>query len=102
MSNLTVPEPPVLTEGQKRVTNIFVDYFSDGKAAEVFPIAQLYDKTQTTISRIPKTLAKLKVGLPVKIVCWGDSVTEGGDASSPENFYPAVFERKLKEKFPKS
>jgi lysophospholipase L1-like esterase len=102
VSDLTVPLPPILAEGQKRVANIFVDYFSDGKTAEVFPITQLSDKTQTTISRIPKTLAKLQAGQEVRIVCWGDSVTEGGDASSPENFYPAVFERKLKEKFPKA
>jgi lysophospholipase L1-like esterase len=102
VSDLTVPQPPILAASQKRVANIFVDYFSDGKTAEVFPITQLHDKTQTTISRIPKTLAKLQAGQEVKIVCWGDSVTEGGDASSPEKFYPAVFEQKLKEKFPKA
>ena len=100
-SHLTVPLPPELTSGQKRLANIFVDYHSDGRDLEVLPVLEdsSQAKTQTTPGRIPKSMAKIKSGQPIKIVCWGDSVTCGGDASSPEHNYTAVFERKLKQKF---
>lgn len=102
ISDLTVPQPPAIADGQLRLANIFVDYFNDGKTAEFFPITETHITTQTTSGRIPKILAKLQAGEQVRIVCWGDSVTEGGDASAPEKCYPAVFERMLKEKFPKA
>lgn len=99
---LTVAQPPVLEAGETRVANIFVDYHSDGKGAEEYPVQETaaQAKTASTPGRIPRTLAKLRAGEPVKIVCWGDSVTVGGDASSAETRYPAVFERRLCEKFP--
>ena len=36
------------------------------------------------------------------IVCWGDSVTAGGNASVPEKRYVDVFETGLHERFPKA
>jgi lysophospholipase L1-like esterase len=45
-------------------------------------------------------MAKIAAGEPVKIVCWGDSVTVGGDASTPEHRYSTVFARRLKAKYP--
>ena len=47
----------------------------------------------------PRTLAKLRAGQEVTIVCWGDSVTNGGNAS-PGNDYVLVFQRMLRAKFP--
>lgn len=101
-SHLTAPQPPALAPGETRVANIFVPYRSDGKSAELFPVTETAEQsvTQSTPGRIPKTLAKLKAGEAVKIVCWGDSVTEGGDASTPAARYPAVFEQRLKQRFP--
>jgi len=102
-SHLTIPEPPKLKPGEKRVANIFVDYFCDGKNAEVFAITETAEQAQTltTPGRIPRTMAKIKAGEPVKIVCWGDSVTVGGDASDREKTrYVKVFERRLTARFP--
>ena len=101
-SHLTIPLPPGLTPGQKRLANIFVDYHSDGRNVEAMLVLEDADqaKTQTTLGRIPKSMARIKSGGPIKIVCWGDSVTCGGDASSPEHNYTAVFENKLRQKFP--
>jgi len=104
-SHITVPKPPKLRRGETRLANIFVDYFCDGKNADVFPITETAEqaKTLTTPGRIPKTLAKIRAGEPVKIVCWGDSVTVGGDASDRNKTrYVKVFERRLKEKFSKA
>ena len=97
-SDLTQPVPPQISEGQKRLSNIFIDL--DGKVTE-FPIKSTVQKakTATTMERIPITLDKIKSGKQVKIVCWGDSVTAGGDANRG-NAYPSVLARKLKEKFP--
>ncbi len=51
---------------------------------------------------VARTLGKLREGQPVMIVCWGDSVTVGGDASRPERRYVDLFATRLKERFPKS
>lgn len=103
VSHLNVPELPALQPGQKRLANLFVDYDCDGANADIFPVVATAAeaKTASTSGMIPATLAKIKAGRPVKIVCWGDSVTAGGDASKG-NAYPAVFSRMLKEKFPKA
>jgi lysophospholipase L1-like esterase len=101
-SHISTPHPPDLAAGETRVANIFVPYFSDGTNAEIFPIAEPPSQapTRTARGRIPKTLRKLQAGERVTIVAWGDSVTVGGDASSSDTRYAAVFERMLRQKFP--
>jgi lysophospholipase L1-like esterase len=47
-------------------------------------------------------VAKLKAGQPVTIVCLGDSVTAGGNASKPELRYVDLFASGLRERFPQS
>lgn len=102
VSHLTAPQAPVLAKGETRLVNLFVPYHSDGQNVEAFPVLESAEqaKTLSTSGRIPRTLAKLQARQPVKIVCWGDSVTEGGDASSPAMRYTAVFEQRLKQRFP--
>jgi len=102
-SHLTVPEPPLISDGQKHLANVFIDYNSQGSNALILPIREASSaaKTETTPGRIPKTLAKIKAGHPVKIVCWGDSVTVGGEVSV-EKRYATILEQKLKEKFPQN
>jgi len=70
----------------------------------LFPIQETPAQavTRTTRRRIAKTLRKLQQGQTVKIVCWGDSVTVGGDASTPQTRYVDVFTRLLKAKFPRA
>ncbi|HUT88011.1 MAG TPA: SGNH/GDSL hydrolase family protein [Thermoguttaceae bacterium] len=99
---MTIPLPPPVGPGEVRVANVFVDYHGDGANADIFPVEETADEasTQTTPGRIPNTLAKIRAGRPVKMVCWGDSVTAGGDAGTPSTRYPAVFEKRLKAKYP--
>jgi lysophospholipase L1-like esterase len=103
-SHLTRPAPPELREGEQRLSNIYVPYFSDGKNVDEFPVEEGPEKavTGTTTGLIPKTVQKLRAGKPVRIVAWGDSVTEGGDASGPEHQYQAVFGEMLRRQFPKA
>ena len=102
-SHLFSPEPPALAPGERRIANVLADFFCDGANAEVFPAAETPEQAQTgtTRGRIPKTMAKIKAAGMVKIVCWGDSVTVGGDASDRDRTrYVKVFECRIKEKFP--
>ncbi len=100
--HLTTPLPPSLDPGEVRSANVFVDYHNDGSDAIVFPIQETAKETvtQTTSGRIPATLVRIHSGKPVTIVCWGDSVTVGGDASSPSTRYAVVFKKRLKAKYP--
>ena len=47
-------------------------------------------------------MRKLKNGERVVIVCWGDSVTAGGNASEPRFRYTDVFARGLQGMFPQA
>jgi len=48
------------------------------------------------------TIGLLHAGKPVSIVCWGDSVTQGASASSPEKSYVGLFRTRLKDMYPRS
>ena len=104
VSDITTPLPPALGPGEKRVANLFVPYFSDGTNADMFPLLETAEQapTATTVDRIPNTMAKLKAGKPLRIVCWGDSITAGGDATGPDTRYTHLFELALRKKFPRS
>jgi lysophospholipase L1-like esterase len=103
-SAVTTPHPPDLAAGEVRIANIYVPYRCDGRSANTQVLAVLEDSkdasTHTVAGRIPRTLAKLQSGQAVKIVCWGDSITAGGDASTPQDRYPAIFESRLRAKYP--
>ncbi len=99
---LTIPEPPALNSGEVRLENLFVDYGCDGSDPDVYPVQESAEQAQTatTAGRIPRTMAKIAAGEPVKIVCWGDSVTVGGDSSGPETRYSSVFAKRLAARYP--
>ncbi len=104
-SHISVSEPPGLKDGEKRLANLFLDYFCDCRNPDVFPIQETVElaKTMTTLGRIPRTLSKIRSSEPVRIICWGDSVTEGGEASDiKKTAYVPLFEKLLKDKFPKA
>jgi lysophospholipase L1-like esterase len=105
--HISVPLPPAPDSGHTAIAHVYTTSSSDGgtlAAEQIFPIQETADQavTSSTSGRIPKTLAKLRAGEPVTIVCWGDSVTAGGNASSPANRYVDVFARELQGLFPKS
>lgn len=104
-AHISTPVPPVSDPGCSAVAHIYVNY-SDTvvESDQIYPILETAAQvvTGTTKGLIPKTLAKLKAGGSVKIVCWGDSVTAGGNASKPEFRYPDVFLTGLRERFPEA
>jgi lysophospholipase L1-like esterase len=105
VSHISTPLPAEVPEGARRLANVFRSHHATNVQKEdVFPILELAREavTATTAGRIPKTVAKIKAGLPVKIVCWGDSVTCGGDASTPSMTYVEQFRRMLLDAMPLS
>ena len=76
-----IPELPAAGSGETLLARIFVDYRQDGSNAEVLPLLAPAGAAPFTTGpeTLPKTVAKLRAGQPLSVVCWGDSVTEGGD-----------------------
>jgi len=103
--HISAPVPPDADPGCTAIAHVFVDYrASEVTADAIYPIIEHASQavTASTAGRIPKTLAKLKAGQPVTIVCWGDSVTAGGNASKPELRYVDAFAAGLRTRFPQS
>ncbi len=103
--HISAPVPPAADPGSTAIAHLFVGYGATAVAADnIYPITETAAQavTATTPGRIPKTLAKLAAGQPVTIVCWGDSVTAGGNASKPELRYVDVFATGLRSRFPQA
>ena len=103
--DISVPLPPDAPEGTVRLCNVFRPRGAeDLKAEHLFPILEsgAMAPTRTTRGRLPRALDKIKSGKPLTVVCLGDSVTAGGDASRPSLRYVDVFESMLKEKYGKN
>jgi lysophospholipase L1-like esterase len=103
--HISAPVPPAADPGSIAIAHVFVGYGATEVTTDsIYPITETAAQatTATTPGRIPKTLTKLKAGEPVTIVCWGDSVTAGGNASKPELRYVDVFAAGLRERFPKA
>ena len=103
--HISSPLPPAADAGCVAVAHVFVGYRATEVTADgIYPIRETAAQaiTGSTPGRIPKTLAKLKAGQPVTIVCWGDSVTAGGNASQPALRYVDVFAAGLRSRFPQA
>ena len=100
MPHITTPVPP---PGGLPLAHIWRPYRATTVEPEhIFPLEASAGAAAagTTPGRLPRTLAKLRNGDPVTIVCWGDSVTAGGNASHPRNRYVDVFAGGLQRRFP--
>lgn len=103
--HISAPVPPAADPGCVAIAHVFVDHRAAAVApGRIYPILESPAQavTGTTRGRIPRTLAKLHAGGAVTIVCCGDSVTAGGNASQPERRYVDVFAAGLRERFPKA
>lgn len=107
-SRKSAPPLPEISSGSLRLANIFRPYHA--KVIEpwhVLPAGPAFEdpgreEVANRAALVPKTLAKLRSGQLVTIVTWGDSVTVGGDASSPEKRYANLFIASIKKRFPKA
>lgn len=97
--------PPDLAGDMRRLFNVWVPGYGDHLTDEnLFPYCPPLESVGAGPSQaerfLPKTLAKLRAGLPVTIIAWGDSVTNfGGVDGQPDLGYQHVFQRGLQERF---
>ena len=103
------PEPPKLGVGEKRLANIWVTArLAKLGEANLFPVLEdAYPasarKSSILEQTIPKTMAKLNAGGKVRILAWGDSVTDGTFLSEPNvNRWQEQFVRRLRVRYPKA
>ena len=101
---LLIPKLPAIAAGETLLAVVFLDHHADPAALEVLPVlapaAEAAVATSPT-SRLPATVGKLTSGKPVSVVCWGDSVTEGGNLNPGER-YGDVLGKRLQAAVPGS
>jgi len=97
--------PPAVPLGSQVLFNVYRPYDSSRLLREHLffnTVDSRTVQTGTVAGRIPQTLAKLRSGEPVTIVCWGDSVTVGADLESIDDRWSNLLENQLREKFPQA
>ncbi|WP_437223264.1 SGNH/GDSL hydrolase family protein [Planctomicrobium sp. SH661] len=100
--------PPDTLPGEERLANIWFTRTTD-KLNEnmLFPILEAKypepERSSPSVAErlIPKTMQKLQSGGPVKILAWGDSVTEGAYlANRDQEGWQAQFVARLQQLYP--
>jgi hypothetical protein len=104
--HIATPVPPALRPGEERIANIWLPQNIEKLGPDhLFPILETAFperlKPQPTDAErlLPKTMARLRAGEPLRVLAWGDSVTQGylGDDQ-----WQAQFVRRLQERFPRA
>lgn len=97
-----MPEVPPLSAGEARLANVFLSgRLSRLSADTLFPILETAfpepprQGPSMAERRLPKALAKLESGQPLRLLAWGDSVTTF-------ERYQTMFAMRLKERFPRA
>jgi lysophospholipase L1-like esterase len=102
-------EPPACLPDCLPLANIYCSPFNKPiLSKDILPINAKHEAVYLQPQRkrntlaLSGTLAKLKAGLPVSIVFWGDSITAGADATDSEHRFAQRVIEGLKQKFPKA
>ncbi len=106
--HVATPRPPELAAGETRVGNVWLSGRIDKLTpTNLFPIMEAAypepPRAGPTVAEklLPKTLAKLQAGAPVRILAWGDSVTECIYLPFAQK-WQEQFAARLRERFPKA
>lgn len=105
------PLPPALSAGEQVLLNVLVTGgMSKLTPASIFPVletsfpAELAAKGAGSAEELlPRTMKKLRDGSPLKILAWGDSVTEGRYLPDPERQrWQSQFVERLRARYPRA
>ncbi len=104
------PPVPELQNGDVRLANIFLSGRIDKLSEEsLFPITETaYPepkpvKPNVAEKSLPKTMQKLNAGQKVRVLAWGDSVTDAGYLPDPKTErWQEQFAARLRAKYPKA
>jgi len=104
------PRPPRLLRGEIRLANIWVTSgLSRLTADQLFPVLEAalpeaaIPAARSAEQLLPETMKKLCAGGALRILAWGDSVTDGSYLPKPErDHWQAQFVRRLRQRFPRA
>jgi putative membrane-bound dehydrogenase-like protein len=100
------PTPPALESGAQRLGNIWIPGpIPKLTAAHLFPILET-EFPETTAGpgfaeKFPRLMEKIRTGEPIRILAWGDSVTDGSYLPK-EDRWQHQFLARLKHRFPQA
>jgi lysophospholipase L1-like esterase len=103
-----IPQRPLTDSNAAALCSIFMPYGATAVAAEqIYPIGEAYPAPRAEdiaqySSYIAKSREKLEAGGPFTLLFWGDSVTCGGDTSTPDHAFPQAFTAWLRNKYPQA
>lgn len=103
----SVPIPPIVNNDERHLGNIFIPTFIPKLEPEhLFPILESsypeHPKSHPTMAErlTPKTIQKLKSGEPLRILAWGDSVTDGSYLPVKDSRWQEQFVARLRHRYP--
>jgi lysophospholipase L1-like esterase len=110
VAHVANPQPPELKSGETRLANIWVTPQLKKLSEEnLFPVLEAAYPEPPPASpspaerSIPRTMAKLNAGEKVRILAWGDSVTDGSYLPGRDvNRWQEQFIRRLRARYPKA
>lgn len=102
------PLPPALADGERRLANLWLPgHISKLGQEHLFPILETaYPEPPTpgpspAEKRLPRSLQKLREGKALRLLAWGDSVTDGGYLPRHERWQDQ-FAVRLQKQYPKA
>ena len=106
--DITIPVPPELPNGETRLANIWVKACIEKLELQLlFPISETaYPEAEKrkgeTIAEtlLPRTMAKLQNGEPLRVLAWGDSVTDASYVTDRSQRWQERFASQLQARFP--
>ena len=103
---VTLPQSPALAAGETRLANVLLEpHLPRLTEAQLFPVLEAaFPETPATTpieQLLPRTMARLRGGGALRVLAWGDSVTDGsflpgGDADR----WQSQFVARLRLRFP--
>ena len=103
------PQPPLPGAEAVAIANIWVPgRLTALTDANLYPILEphysepVHTHHPPAATLLPKTWAKLQKGQQLRVLAWGDSVTEGGQASDEAHRYQSRFAVLLHKRFPEA
>lgn len=104
----TIPVPPTVDQYARALCNVYLPYHCTALTPDlIYPIGPPFPSaTEAELQRnaalIPQSRTKLASGKPFTLLFWGDSVTCGGTASTPEKAFPQSFTTWLRNRYPQT
>lgn len=105
--HISVPQPPAMGENDTALANIWVPArLGQLTEDQLFPLLETaYPEPPMPVpsvaeERLPATMRKLRDGLPLRILAWGDSVTEAVYLPAQADRWQVQFVDRLRARFP--